>query len=74
MGLFNKYEHDRLDWEQAEKYQAYKTFLINYSNRIETLEWLRKNPPPATWKGTPNQWAYTEMPIGIFSYKPGRYL
>lgn len=24
--------------------------------------WLKKNPPPAQWQGTPMEWAFTEMP------------
>lgn len=25
-------------------------------------QWLVDHPPPSGWRGTPLQWAYTEMP------------
>lgn len=30
----------------------------------EVRVWLKRNPPPADWSGTPEEWAYTEMPSG----------
>lgn len=27
------------------------------------IAWLEKFPPPAEWKGTRLEWAYTEMPF-----------
>ena len=26
--------------------------------------WLARNPPPKEWRGSPMEWAYTEMPFG----------
>jgi hypothetical protein len=34
-------------------------------------QWIRDNPPPASWQGTPIEWAYTEMPFGIVTGRPG---
>lgn len=25
-------------------------------------KWLKSNPPPADWRGTPMEWAFCEMP------------
>jgi len=36
-------------------------------------KWMEDNPPPEDWHGTPMQWAWTEMPAGIFTKKPGRF-
>jgi hypothetical protein len=33
-------------------------------------EWIRKNPPPPEWTGTPLEYAWEEMPIGLL----GRFL
>lgn len=34
-------------------------------------QWIRDNPPPAGWAGTPTEWACLEMPVGIISKRPG---
>jgi hypothetical protein len=30
-------------------------------------EWLKDHPPPAEWKATALEWAWTEMPVLPFS-------
>jgi hypothetical protein len=27
------------------------------------LNWIKANPVPANWQGSPMEWAFTEMPV-----------
>jgi len=40
----------------------------------DVLSWLERNPPPSGWSGTRMEWAWTEMPVGIFSGRNGSLL
>ncbi len=32
--------------------------------------WIRENPPPPEWKGTPMEWAYLESPASLWWLAP----
>ena len=42
-------------------------WIATFERHPEVVTWLRKNPPPPDWHGTPMQWAYTEMPTLLFT-------
>ena len=45
-------DSERARFERAMKNKAWR-------ERAE--KWLKTNPPPKTWKGTPMEWAFCEM-------------
>ena len=36
-------------------------WVRQYGHHPSVKNWLKKNPPPPNWQGTPEEWAYTEM-------------
>jgi hypothetical protein len=38
-----------------------RTWCETFENDSKVKAWIEKNPPPPDWKGTPIQWAFTEM-------------
>ena len=40
-----------------------KGWVEKYGQDPRVLAWLKNNPPPAQWQGTPEEYAYTEMPF-----------
>lgn len=50
------------------------TWIEEYDDDPKVKQWLEDNPPSDEWKGTPEEWAYTEMPCGFFSSRPGKIL
>ena len=43
---------------------ALKEWLRKYGNHPTVVRWLKENPPPLTWQGSPKLWAFTRMPQG----------
>lgn len=38
-------------------------WIEKYGKAWAFKQWLKENPPPPDWKGTPEEWAYEEGPI-----------
>lgn len=46
--------------QTAQEY-AIDDWCARYGSHPDVIDWLRRNPPPKEWEGTPTEWAYTEM-------------
>lgn len=46
-----------------------KWWTAVYARHPSVVKWLRENPPPVKWQGTPMEWAYTEMPATFLGLK-----
>ncbi len=42
-----------------------RAWIAEHGKDPRLLEWLRDNPLPAEWRGTPEEYAYTEMPAWV---------
>lgn len=51
----------------------YDRFIDRYGNDPDTWDWLGRHVPPLDFDGTQLQWAYIEMPIGLFTRRAGRF-
>lgn len=51
-------EHKRRDNEARDA-------LRDIGELPRARQWLKKNPPPRSWKGTPFEYALEEMPVGV---------
>lgn len=40
-----------------------REWIENYGQRPSVQRWIKDNPPPKQFEGTPEEWAYLEMPI-----------
>jgi hypothetical protein len=38
-------------------------WIRRYGRHPRVMRWLRHNPPPPGWRGSPEEYAYTEMPF-----------
>lgn len=47
----------------------YKEVVLKSVSEYKLRQWLKKNPPPKTWKAGKYAWAYTEMPVGLLNAK-----
>ncbi len=61
------------DWMEANRDPKYDRFLEQYGTDDDTWHWIFNNAPPLTWQGTQLQYAYLEMPVGLFTKRAGRF-
>lgn len=40
-----------------------RAWCERYGKLPAVQKWLRENPPPAEWRGSPVEYAYLEMPL-----------
>jgi hypothetical protein len=43
--------------------QRMQFWIDKYSKHPRVVKWLEENPPPSYWEGTPEMWAWFEMPF-----------
>lgn len=48
-------------WRNADTWEHFKDWCSRNAKHPDVLAWLKNNPPPLDWKGTPTEYAYTEM-------------
>lgn len=51
-----------------------RDWILEHKADPDVKQWLRDNPPPRGWLGTKMEYAYTEMPVGLFTGRAGRLL
>jgi hypothetical protein len=54
----------RREWEEM------ASWCDTHFTDPRVMAWLERNPPPLMWRGTPLEWAYTEMPVWVLWNKP----
>ncbi len=62
------------DWMEANRDPKYDRFICQYGTDGDTWAWIFHHVPPITWTGTQLQWAYLEMPVGLFTCRAGHFL
>lgn len=49
--------------ESRESYDRRRDWCERHRKTQEVDQWLQENPPPAEWRDSRLEWAYTEMPL-----------
>jgi hypothetical protein len=55
--------------EEYSRREALARYRLGEAGHLfEARDWLRENKPPPNWKGTPLEYAETEMPVNLFGF------
>ena len=62
------------DDEPAAERPEVAAWWAQHHNRAAVERWLKANPPPEGWRGTPLDYAYTERPdLSAFLFHTNRF-